>query len=233
MKLISKSMALCAVGLLFFVPGIMGMTGCGATVYESVAEPAPKPQAEAVSSLPEPDGETHSPAAPGESAGGMECAESLPQIYVYVCGAVFHPGVYELPGGARVYEALAAAGGLKEEADLRALNQAAPLSDGQQLTVLTYEETELTGGRNICGNETAAASGVPVSGTGTDGKIDINTADAAELMQLKGIGEKRAKDIIAYREAHGPFAAVEGIMNVRGIKSALFEQIREEIIASG
>ena len=173
--------------------------------------------------------ESHVPAetaSGGNSSGEDEAAEtaaSEPEepemIWVYVCGAVRVPGVYELPAGGRVYQALDAAGGPLEGAELRSLNQAALLSDGEQITVYTAEEMAETGGVQPPGAEAQAGTG----------KVDLNTAGKEELMTLSGIGEARAQAIINYRETHGPFSAIEEIMNIEGIKEKAFSKIKDEI----
>lgn len=137
--------------------------------------------------------------------------ESAAEICVYVCGAVRVPGVYTLPAGSRVYEAIRMAGGLSEDADERAINQAEVLADGQQVTVFTKAEA-------LSENENPA--GV---------KVNINTAGVSELMRLTGIGESRAKDIIAYRKEHGAFSVPEDIMKVSGIKEAVYDKIKDDI----
>ena len=137
--------------------------------------------------------------------------ESGGEIFVYVCGAVNKPGVYALPAGSRVYEAVELAGGLTEDADERAVNQAEILRDGMQVTVFTKSEALLQ-------NENPAGA-----------KVNINTAGASELMRLTGIGESRAQDIIAYRKEHGAFAVPEDLMKVPGIKEAVYEKIKDDI----
>ncbi|MCR5294787.1 MAG: ComEA family DNA-binding protein [Lachnospiraceae bacterium] len=148
----------------------------------------------------------------GEEDSSSEAGDSVPGIYVYVCGEVVSPGVYILPEGSRVYEALALAGGLTEEADERGLNQAEKLSDGQKLTVPAVGSAEET-----------------FFSEADDGKVNLNTADAEKLMSLPGIGEARAADIIAYREQNGPFALPEDIMKVSGIKQAAYDKIKDRI----
>ena len=142
------------------------------------------------------------------------------EIQVYVCGAVASPGVYVLPEGSRVYEAVEMAGGLLESADPKALNQARPLADGEQITVLTVEEVQ---------NGETAEQGAGGSVSAGDGKVNINTADEDELMTLSGIGESRAKAIIAYREENGKFESIEDIMKIDGIKEKMFEKISDSI----
>ena len=160
--------------------------------------------------------------AEASAEADMPAEEEVPaRIWVYVCGAVHHPGVYELPEGSRVFEALAAAGGLTEDAEERSLNQASLLSDGEQITVYTREEIEGQGG--IPGPAAAEAAGA------SSGKVNLNTAGKEELMTLSGIGESRAGAIIRYREQNGPFTSIEEIMQIDGIKEKSFEKIKEHI----
>lgn len=135
-------------------------------------------------------------------------------LYVYVCGAVKNPGVYPLPTGARVYEAVEAAGGFQEDAGQVAVNLAQMLSDGQQVYIPTAEEEEV-----IVRQEEEKQAGL----------ININTADSDKLQELPGIGKSRADAIILYRENNGLFQSIEDIMNVSGIKSSVFERIKEYI----
>ena len=146
-----------------------------------------------------------------ESHAAAETDESPAEICVYVCGAVNAPGVYTLPAGSRVYEAVRMAGGLSDEADERAVNQAEILTDGRQVTIPTKAE--------VLKEEEGAAGG----------PVNINTAGVSELMRLSGVGESRAKDIIAYRKEHGAFSVPEDIMKVPGIKEAVFEKIKDDI----
>jgi len=138
-------------------------------------------------------------------------------IFIYICGAVNAPGVYELPSGSRVFEAVEAAGGLSAEADTRSLNQAELLTDGEQITVYTVWEVSASG-----------AAGEPGVNE-DDGLVNINTADVSELMTLPGIGEARAGAIIAYRERHGAFETAQDICNVTGIKEKLYARIENLI----
>lgn len=162
----------------------------------------------------------------GESGPAREC-------YVYVCGAVQNAGVYALPEGSRVYEALALAGGFCDGACEDYVNQAEPVADGQMIWIPTEEEAAET-------PRAAEPGGAPVragasGGTGasdaaaSDGKIDLNTADAAALMTLPGIGAAKAESILAYRDSHGGFSAVEDIMKVEGIKEGVYNRIKDYI----
>lgn len=145
------------------------------------------------------------------------------EIFVHVCGAVVNPGVYNLPADSRLYEAVLAAGGLKEEAEDTSLNQASLVEDGQQIYVPTKEEVEK-------GTFGGASGEDPVEGSkSSDGKININTADKAQLMTLPGIGESKAAAIISYREKHGSFQSVEELMEISGIKEGVFQKVRDMI----
>lgn len=167
-------------------------------------------------------------------------AEPLP-ICVYVCGAVKTPGVYRLPEESRVCDAIAAAGGLLEDAEERSLNQAERLVDGEQITVFTKEEITANGGRlssggaitgGASGSAEGSAAGGVTNGTGADGttaRININTASREQLMMLPGIGKARAAAIIAYREENGAFSSIEAIQNVEGIKEKAFNKIKDLI----
>lgn len=167
-----------------------------------------------------PDGSGSGAGNTGQSAESVQAGSAEPEtIWVYVCGAVKVPGVYELPADGRVYQALEAAGGALAGAELRSLNQAALLKDGEQITVYTVDEVEGAGGVPVPGAEAKAGSG----------RINLNTAGKEELMKLSGIGEARAQAIITYRETHGPFTAIEEVMNIEGIKEKAFSKIKDEI----
>ena len=150
------------------------------------------------------------------------------KICVYVCGQVEHPGVYELASSSRVYQAIFEAGGLTEEAAQEAVNQAASLEDGQQIYIPSKEEASQQADGAAwteMGNQGGSAAGEQTSAL-----VNINQAGAEELMTLPGIGESRAADIIAYREINGPFASIEDIKNVSGIKDAVFQKIKDKIV---
>lgn len=195
----NHSMAYTAMVLLFLL--CLVFTGCGASVYEKIA------------SFSDENADDTEDAGTADSVNDDAEEDTAATICVYVCGAVEKSGVYELHEGARAYEAIEMAGGMTEEADPYALNQAEVLKDGQQLTV--YAVGDSTGSAAIA--------------DGNKGKININTATADELMTLPGIGESRAKDIITFREQNGPFEAVEDLMKISGIKNALFGKIENQI----
>lgn len=148
-----------------------------------------------------------------------EKTESGPvSVRVYVCGAVVRPGVVEIPEGSRVEDALSAAGGLSPEAAVQAVNLADWVKDGQMIYFPTSEETGQMWGSSQGG-----------SLLGGEQAVNINTADKALLCTLPGIGESRAADIIAYREAHGGFESCEELMQVSGIKAGIYEKLRDKI----
>ena len=159
------------------------------------------------------------------------------RIYVDVCGAVANPGVFELAAGSRVFQAIEAAGGYLPEAVENCVNRAGVLTDGQQLYILTREEmeqqgmsqAELANASNVSGSDNSRNTEAVSSGQ-QDNRININTADEAQLTTLTGIGATRAQAIIAYREENGPFAVIEDIMNVQGIKEGTFAKIKDEIV---
>ena len=154
-----------------------------------------------------------------EGKSDSEKEKSTENIFVYVCGAVQKSGVYELLPGQRICDAIAAAGGLSEQAAGDSLNQAEVLSDGQMLRVLTTEEAAAATVQP--GQETAESS--------RDGRVDINTADATALLSLPGIGQSKADAIIAYRNEHGAFKAPEELMNISGIKEGVYQKIKDSI----
>lgn len=142
--------------------------------------------------------------------------------YVHLCGAVEHPGIYILPEGSRIYEAVLMAGGLTEDACEESVNQAEVLTDGQLIKILTKEEMEKATNDALSGGSQAAE-------TINDGRINLNTATIAELTTLPGVGESKAEAIIAYREEHNGFSSIEEIMNIAGIKDGIFQRIKEKI----
>lgn len=142
--------------------------------------------------------------------------EEADMICVYVGGAVSDSGVYLLPQGSRLYEAIEAAGGMTEGADPYYLNQAKVLEDAEQIIVLTTQEVQE---RKEQIRQQAEESGL----------VNINTADVSQLMQLNGIGQSRAEAIVAYREQCGQFKQIEDIQQVTGIKAGLYEKIKDKI----
>ena len=169
---------------------------------EEASEGFPQNTGEARSGFPQDTGEVW--------FGQPQDTGKAPDICVYVCGAVETPGIVFLPEGSRAADALEAAGGFASHAAVDAVNLAAKISDGEKLYFPDCEEY-----RAQAEKQASASAGL----------VNINTADAAQLCTLPGIGESRAADIIAYREAHGGFASCEDIMNVSGIKESVYNKI--------
>jgi len=170
-------------------------------------------------SLPRPV-EVRAEVAPAGSSApvGVTASEASPSavlVLVDVAGWVRHPGVYEFTTGARVIDAIEAAGGARPGAMLEALNLAAPLADGTQILVPREGETGAV-------PPVAAGSG-SVAGT----LVNLNIASAPELETLPGIGEVIAQRIVDHRTANGPFASVDQLLDVSGIGDAILESIRE------
>lgn len=141
------------------------------------------------------------------------------RIYVYICGAVVNPGVYDVQSDSRLFEVVELAGGFTSEADKKGLNLARHVTDGEQIIVLTKEEAEQKAMEASENKELNAESGL----------VNINTASLSELTRISGIGESRAQAIIAYREKNGAFRSVEEIKKVDGIKDGLFAKIKDYI----
>ena len=139
-----------------------------------------------------------------------------PALIIDVTGEVVSPGVYELPAGSRVIDAIRAAGGAKAKAALSELNLARVIKDGEQIYV---DPIYTAGSRTRAGSKAAAPRG----------PININRASASDLDSLDGIGPVIAKRIIAYRTTNGPFTAVEDLLKVSGIGDSKFAQFKEKI----
>lgn len=136
---------------------------------------------------------------------------------VHVSGAVRNPGLVFVVSGSRVADAIAAADGALPEADLASLNLAAPVRDGDHIAVPW---------RAAGGAESASPGGDPVQ----DGRVRINVAAAAELEALPGVGPVLAGRIVAHREAYGPFAVVEDLLDVPGIGEAKLAALRDVVL---
>ena len=144
----------------------------------------------------------------------VELLPPLP-LRVHVAGAVERPGVYSLPPGSIVQEAITAAGGLRADADLNRLNLAQPLEDGRRIEVPLLVEL-------------AADSGVQFSSS--EAQLRLNSATAPELEQLPGIGPVLAQNIIEYRDQYGPFQRFEDLLQVEGIGPAKLEGLRDLLV---
>ncbi|KJQ65578.1 helix-hairpin-helix domain-containing protein [Streptococcus oralis] len=140
-------------------------------------------------------------------------------ITVDVKGAVKTPGIYDLPVGSRVHDAVQKAGGLTEQADSKSLNLAQKVSDEALVYVPTKEEEAAS---------QQAASGTTPS-TSKEKKVNLNRASLEELKQVKGLGGKRAQDIIDHREANGKFKSVDELKKVSGIGAKTIEKLKDYV----
>lgn len=181
------------------------LSGCGKDMEESLEELSVSEDKES-----EEDGAV---SGKSEDPGKM--------VFVYVCGAVNVPGVYELKEDARVFEAIGLAGGMTAEAAAEAVNQARTVTDGEQIYVPTVQEAQ-TQGAGVLGD-------IVTGNSDESGKVNINTAGKEELMTLTGIGEAKAQSILDYREEHGQFRSAEDLMQIEGIKEGVFNKIKEDI----
>lgn len=159
------------------------------------------------------------------TAGSAAAGDEGP--LVHVAGAVVNPGVHRLAPGARVHDALAAAGGPAPGADLDRLNLAAVVTDGSQVHVPLVGAA---GAGLASGPGSGSATGRAGGATGGGGPVSLSTADAAALDALPGIGPATAAAIIAHREANGPFGSVEGLLEVRGIGEAKLDGLRDLVV---
>lgn len=156
----------------------------------------------------------------------QEVAEVLAKtVIVHVGGAVVEPGVRELEEGARVQDAIEAAGGFAEGAARDSLNLARMLADGEQVVVpLQLSDEEIAAAASG-----AEGSGVPVAGARPNGKVNINTASVSELDALPGVGPSTAEKIVTEREANGPFATAEDLKRVSGIGDKKYAALADAI----
>jgi competence protein ComEA len=168
----------------------------------------------------EASGETGATALATTNVSGASGGSGAATILVHVVGAVVSPGVVRVPTGARVLDAVAAAGGPALDADLARVNLAAKLFDGQRVAVPRAGEVApavVDGGGGAADGSAAAE---------VAGPVDLNNATAVQLDTLPGVGPATAAAIIAYRTQHGPFRTVDALGDVKGIGPARLEQLR-------
>jgi competence protein ComEA len=156
----------------------------------------------------------------GDSGGG-----GGGDLHVYVTGAVRHPGVYDLPAGARVYQLIQAAGGTLPNANLVALNMAAPLTDGQEVYVISNGEIPPTYLGGVPGPGTVTSSGGTPTASGQ--LININTASSDEMRTALHISSTTAQKIIDYRTQNGPYTSVDQLLQV--VSKEIYDKIKDEV----
>lgn len=157
-----------------------------------------------------------------DSEDNLSGASAETEMYVDVDGAVASPGVYRLKDGARVSQAIDAAGGLTPDADVTGLNRASKVADGQKIYVPKVGEQTVAAGSDVDGGA-AASPGV----SDATGLVNINTASASELQTLSGIGPSMAQSIIDERTQNGAFTSVDDLMRVSGIGEKKFAKIKD------
>ena len=154
----------------------------------------------------------------------QQTTENDSKIFVHVAGEVKNPGMVELQADERVATAIEKAGGATENAQLDSINLAKKCEDGEQISVPSKVAAESAGGAS-------AETGTSETGSSSsnNGKVNINTADAAGLQQISGIGPSKAQKIIAYREQNGKFKSIEDLTNVSGIGEKTLASIKDQI----
>ena len=205
---------------------ILSPAGCGQEAELCLTDSS------AQSDLPQ-DSSSQSSQTEGTSDGiSHDDPSASANIYVYICGAVKNPGVYELAADSRIYQLVEQAGGLSKKADQTSVNLAEPLQDGQMVRIPekgsagSRDTAETTEGTSAQPSDTASGSENVSDGTG---RVNINTATREQLMTLTGIGESKAERILEYREKNGSFQKIEDIMKIAGIKEGTFEKIKNSI----
>lgn len=169
--------------------------------------------------------ETESASEDSSVVQATEDTTEATMIFVDISGAVNEPMVTELPQGSRVADAISAAGGLRGDADVEAVNRAAFLTDGEKIIIPGKGETV-----QLPSSVPAQFSGSAGLGAGnTDHRVNLNTATVEELQTLNGVGPATAEKIITYREENGRFMKTEELKKVNGIGDKTYEKLKEEI----
>jgi len=190
-------------GLLAASLGAVAALGLGVVGFRLLRQPAP-----AELSLPR---ATPPASVPSTAVQGP--------VVVYVAGAVARPGVYPVGAGARVADAVGAAGGTTSEADLDPLNLAARLSDGDRIFVPRKGQAP----------PPVVGPGPTGGGSTPSGPVNLNTATAEQLEALSGVGPATAHAIVTWRQQHGRFRSVQDLLQVRGIGPAKLESLRDQV----
>lgn len=197
--------------------GLVALATLGIVAWATFLGPAAGGEGPPIEvSLPRAD--AGNPAAPADSGATSDGEPEIDGVVVHVAGAVARPGLYRLAGAARVADALDAAGGPTAEADLDAVNLAAKVADADRVYLPRRGE----------------AAPAPVSGGGgaaggAAGPLDLNTATAAQLEELPGVGPATAEAILSYRQEKGRFRSVEELLEVRGIGESKLAALRSKV----
>ena len=159
-----------------------------------------------------------------DSREAVAAESEVATIFVDIGGAVNNPMLAELPEGSRVEDAIVAAGGIRNDADLTNINRADFLEDGEKIYIPILPVVE---GDTVEAGDNAAAS--TSAGTAGTGKVNINTADSTALQTLNGVGPATAEKIIDYRNSNGRFKKTEDLKNVSGIGDKTYEKLKDDI----
>ncbi|MDR1797905.1 MAG: helix-hairpin-helix domain-containing protein [Clostridiales Family XIII bacterium] len=224
MKLLAVALSVAVAigaGAVRYMAGAQG----GDVIVRGEGEPAPAADAEA---------EAEAGASSQGAPDAMDEQAAPAFVFVDVGGAVNNPGVLAMPAGSRIVDAITAAGGLAEDADVSALNQAVVLRDSDKVYVPTAAEAQQGGAlpQSVGTGTAAAGSAANAASSGADGSqglVNINTAGSEALQQLNGVGPATAQKIIAYRETYGAFSKPEDLMGVSGIGEKTFAKLKDRI----
>lgn len=194
-----------------------GLVARGVAGAPSEAVPMPARMASSATAPPS-SGPAEAPEPTASTVDGVPA-----EVLVHVVGAVEEPGVVRLEAGSRVLDAVELAGGATKDADLARLNLARVVTDGEQVLVLR------TGEEAPAGTEASTSPGEEPRMPGATATLDLNVASATELEALPGIGPVLAQRIVEHRDAYGPFASVDGLLEVSGVGPAVLEKLRSGV----
>lgn len=164
--------------------------------------------------------------------------EETTKIIIHVTGAVKNEGIVQIEEGGRIADAVDAANGFSEDADISQINLAYQLEDGQKIYIPSINDEKIDGAEKVlqkeyvtdeAGDDVILEDEISNVKSKKNEKININTADQSELIEIPGVGEATAQKIIEYRETNGKFKNIEDIKNVNGIGNSKFENMKEKI----
>jgi len=228
----AKPRRLAVLGVLVVLLAVAGVFGVRVAWALSLAKPAPI--AATAHGLPGGLVTRSIPAAFAPTrAADLPAPARAVVLLVHVVGQVRRPGVIRLPAGARVLDAVKAAGGARPSADLNHLNLARPVADGEQILVPRPGEaisaSGASGASGVSGASGSVGKGPSVVGSTGGGLVDLNTADASALDSLPGVGPVLSQRILDWRTQHGRFSSVDELGEVSGIGDKLLAQIRPKV----